>query len=158
MRTLNTNLDAGGRNMPDSDPIMERLEDQIGWYDRKSQTSQRAYKLIKVIEIVSAALIPFIAGFKIPEGAWITAGLGVLVTILEGLLHLYQFQQNWITYRSTCEALKHEKYLYIGKAGPYASATDAHSLLAERIESLVSEEHAKWASVQQQQETKGKGT
>ena len=137
--------------MPDSDPIMDRLEDQIGWYDRKSQTNQRAYKLIKVIEIVSAALIPFIAGFKIPDAAWITAGLGVLVTVLEGLLHLYQFQQNWINYRSTSEALKHEKYLYLAIAGPYAGAKDPHALLAERIESLGSQENAKWTSVQQQE-------
>jgi hypothetical protein len=46
----------------------------------------------------------------------VTAGLGVLITVLEGLLHLNQYQQNWINYRSTCEALKHEKYIYLGKA------------------------------------------
>ena len=146
--------------MPDSDPIMDRLEDQINWYDRKSMTNQRTFKRIKVAEIVAAALIPFLSGFHTSETIWATAGLGVLVTVLEGLLHLNQYQQNWITYRSTCEALKHEKFLYLGNAGPYATATDKHALLAERIESLVSQEHAKWASVQQQQqqpETKGKG-
>ena len=80
----------------------------------------------------------------------LTGVLGVLITVLEGILHLNQYQQNWTTYRSTCEALKHEKYVYIGKAGPYASAPNPHALLAERIESLVSQEHAQWASVQQQ--------
>lgn len=39
--------------------------------------------------------------------------------------------------------------MYLGKAGPYANVVDPHALLAERIESLVSQEHAKWASVQQ---------
>src|SRR5215467_150828 len=142
--------------MPDSDPIMDRLEDQISWYDRKSMTNQRTFKWIKVTEIIAAALIPFLSGFHIRETAWVTAGLGVLVTVLEGLLHLNQYQQNWITYRSTCEALKHEKYLYIGKAGPYAKEEGSHALLAERIESLVSQEHAKWASIQQQdQKPKG---
>ena len=34
---------------------------------------------------------------------------------------------------------------------PYMNAPDPHSLLAERIESLVSQEHAKWAPVQQQE-------
>lgn len=72
--------------------------------------------------------------------------------MLEGLLHLNQHQQNWITYRSTCEALRHEKYLYLGHGGPYAKAQDAHALLAERVESLVSQEHAKWASAGQQQQ------
>jgi hypothetical protein len=137
--------------MPDPDPIVERLEDQISWYDRKSSANQQTFRRIKVMEIVAAALIPFVSGFRIQQATWVTAGLGVLVTVLEGLLHLNQYQQNWITYRSTCEALKHEKYLYLGKAGPYASAQDPHSLLAERVESQVSQEHAKWASVQQQE-------
>jgi hypothetical protein len=139
------------------DPIMERLEDQIGWYDRKSLTNQRYFKRIKMIEIAAAAVIPFLATFNIPRVLWLTGALGVLITVLEGMLHLNQYQQNWIAYRSTCESLKHEKYVYLGKASSYAMAADAHALLAERIESLVSQEHAKWASVQQQ-DPKSKAT
>ena len=142
------------------DPIMERLEDQIGWYDRKSLWNQHVYKRIKVVEIFAAAIIPLIAALPFPGAlsqaaqykALLTGGLGVLITVLEGLIHLYQYQQNWITYRSTCEALRHEKYVYLGKASPYAGLSEgaAHALLAERIESLVSQEHAKWASSQNQ--------
>ena len=137
-------------NAPEIDPIMDRLEDQIGWYDRKSMANQRYFKRIKMVEIAAAAIIPFLSAFSPPRMMWVTGGLGVLITVLEGMLHLNQYQQNWIAYRSTCESLKHEKYVYLGKAAPYASAGDPHALLAERIESLVSQEHAKWASVQQQ--------
>jgi hypothetical protein len=142
---------------PEIDPIMERLEDQIGWYDRKSMTNQRYFRRIKMVEIVAAAIIPLMSAFSFTRIMWVTGGLGVLITVLEGMLHLNQYQQNWIAYRSTCESLKHEKYVYLGKAAPYASAADPHALLAERIESLVSQEHAKWASVQQQ-EPKSKTT
>ncbi len=136
---------------------MERLEDQIGWYDRKSMTNQRYFKRIKMVEIAAAAIIPFVSAFSLPRIMWVTGGLGVLITVLEGTLHLNQYQQNWITYRSTCESLKHEKYTYLGRAAPYANVPDPHALLAERIESLVSQEHAKWASVQQQEPGKVKG-
>jgi hypothetical protein len=132
-----------------SDPITDRLEDQIEWYDRKSRSAQRIYKRIKIVEILSAAMIPLLAGLSFPHDKIVTAGLGVLITILEGILHLNQYQQLWSTYRSTCEALKHEKYAYLGKAGPYTGAADPHVLLAERIESLVSQEHAQWSSIQQ---------
>src|SRR5713101_1000967 len=138
-------------NAPGTDPIMERLEDQIGWYDRKSMTNQRYFKRIKMVEIAAAAIIPFVSAFSVPRRRLVTGGLGVLITVLEGTLHLNQYQQNWITYRSTCESLKHEKYTYLGRAAPYANVPDPHALLAERIESLVSQEHAKWASVQQQE-------
>ena len=137
--------------LPETDPIMERLEDQISWYDRKSLTNQRMFKRIKMIEILAAAVIPFLAAFNPPHIGLVTGALGVLITVLEGMLHLNQYQQNWIAYRSTCESLRHEKYTYLGKASPYANIADPHALLAERIESLVSQEHAKWASAQQQE-------
>jgi hypothetical protein len=135
---------------PKTDPTFDRLENQIDWYDRKSRSARRMFKRIKVVEIVSAATIPFIAALSFPYDKLVTAGLGVLITVLEGLLHLNQYQQNWTTYRSTCEALKHEKYIYLAGAGPYANASTAHAMLAERIESTVSQEHAQWSSVQQQ--------
>jgi len=134
--------------MSEADPTLERLEDQINWYDRKSNYSQRAYKGLKVIEIVAAALVPLAAGLHLP--AAVTGSLGVLIAVLEGLLQLNQYQHNWISYRSTCETLKHEKFLYLATAGPYSTAATAHALLAERIESLVSQEHAKWTSGQEE--------
>jgi hypothetical protein len=134
--------------MSEADPTLERLEDQINWYDRKSNYSQRAYKWLKVIEIVAAALVPLSAGLHLP--AAVTGSLGVLIAVLEGLLQLNQYHHNWIAYRSTCETLKHEKYLYLANAGPYSTTTTAHALLAERIESLVSQEHAKWAAGQEE--------
>jgi len=136
--------------LPLTDPIYARLEEQIAWYDRKSSEAQRVFKRIKVAEILAAAIIPFLAGISIPHDKLIIAGLGVLITILEGFLHLNQYQQLWGTYRGTCEALKHEKYVYLAKAGPYATAADPRAMLAERVESLVSQEHAQWNSFQQQ--------
>ncbi len=133
--------------MPDADPTLERLEDQISWYDRKSNFNQHTFKWLKVVEIGAAGLVPLFSGFKLP---WVAGSLGALIAILEGVLQLNQYHHNWITYRSTCESLKHEKYLYLAGAGPYAAATNPHTLLAERIESLVSQEHAKWAAGQEQ--------
>jgi|SRR5437879_3593376 len=127
-----------------TDPTLERLDEQIVWYDRKSILNQRLFKWLKGIVIGAAALVPLSAGLRMP--AVITGGLGVLIAILEGLQELNQYDHNWIIYRSTCEALKHEKYLYLAKAGPYSNASDPHALLAERIESLISQEHAKWVS------------
>ncbi|MGA8111865.1 MAG: DUF4231 domain-containing protein [Acidobacteriaceae bacterium] len=141
---------AAMESLAPDDPVFARLEDQIGWYDRKSRSAQQLFKRIKVVEILSAALIPFLAGVSFAHDKLVTAGLGVLITILEGILHLNQYQQLWNTYRSTCEALKHEKYTFLGHAGPYAGAADPRAMLAERVESLVSQEHAQWSSFQQQ--------
>src|ERR1700752_2705070 len=133
------------------DPIIERLEDQIRWYDTKSVSNMRWYKRLKISEIASAAVIAFLAASSIQRAMIVTAALGVLVTVFEGMLQLNQYHENWIRYRSTRESLKHEKSIYLANAWPYASVEKPRALLAERVESLVSQEHAKWATVQQQE-------
>jgi uncharacterized protein DUF4231 len=126
-----------------ADPTWDRLEDQISWYDRKSHSSQHLYKWLKLLEIATAAVLPVVAAVHSP--VWVTGGLAAAIVLLEGAQHLYQFQQNWITYRSTAEALKHERYLYLAKAGPYGQG-GRHEELAERLEGLISREHARWTA------------
>jgi len=128
---------------PDS-PAWARLQEQIAWYDAKSQTCQKRFKLLKVCQIVTAAAIPVAAGASAP--AWLVGGAGALIVALEGLQQLEQYQQNWTSYRSTCEQLKHEQFLYLAGAGPYRDAADPDLLLAEHVEGLVSQEHAAWMS------------
>jgi len=137
--------------MAETDPTMDRLEDQIKWYSSKSGYNRRMYKWMKGTEIVAAALVPLASGLKLP--AALTGGLGVLIAVLEGLLQLNQYLQNGISYRTTCEALKHEKYLFLAAAGPYATddRAHAHAKLAETVESLVSQENSQWAALQDRQ-------
>jgi hypothetical protein len=123
------------------DPTWDRLEDQIRWYSRKSGESQRFYKWLKLLEIAVAAALPVVAAVRSP--VWVTGGLAAVIVVLEGAQHVYQFQEHWITYRSTAEELKHERYLYIAHAGPY-TGDDRHDQLAERLEGLISQEHARW--------------
>ena len=128
------------------DPTWDRLEDGIGWYDRKSGENQRLYKWLKLLELAVAAALPVVAGVGSP--VWVTGGLAAVIVVLEGAQHLFQFHEHWITYRSTAETLKHERFLYLAKAGPYGGE-DRHTQLAMRIETLISQEHAKWIAGQQ---------
>jgi hypothetical protein len=129
-------------------PTFERLEDQIRYYDEKSNFNHRRFKLIKGAQLLSAAAIPVIATLDFP--AAVAAALGALVVVLEGFQQLNQYQQNWSSFRSTAEALKHEKYLYLAGAGPYRHTKRAVPLLADRIEGLISQEHAKWVSAREE--------
>lgn len=137
---------------PAMSPAQTRLEDQIAWYDRRSRQNQRWFKGLKICQIVVAAAIPVGAAASAP--VWLIGSGGALIVVLEGLQQLQQYQQNWTTYRSTCERLKHEKFLFLALAGPYATASNPEALLAERVEGLVSQEHAAWVS---HREEAGKG-
>jgi hypothetical protein len=127
------------------DATWKRLEDAIDWYDRRAGENRRLYRWLKLLELAVAAALPVVAGVGSP--VWVTGGLAAVVVVLEGAQHLFQFQEQSITYRSTAESLKHEHYLYLAQAGPYAGE-DRRSRLATRTEALLSQEHAKWVAGQ----------
>lgn len=132
-----------------SHPTWFRLNDQLGWYDRKSGWNQRWLKRTRLGQLLLSTAIPFfsLAG----EGALLVqvvpALLGGAVAVLEGVQQLYQYSARWFEYRSTAEVLTHEKFLFLAGSGPYRDLAPGESLrlLAERIEEAVSQEHARWA-------------
>jgi hypothetical protein len=125
--------------------IEQRLNDQIGWYDRKSATNQRWFRRLRFAEIVAAATIPFLSGFagnslpiKIAIGA-----LGVVVAVIASALGLLNLQEHWIEYRATAESLRKEKFLFLTQTEPYDKG-DALHLLVQRVEALLSKENIEW--------------
>lgn len=126
----------------------QRLEDQLAWYERNSARCKRWFHRLKVLQIVVAAMIPVSAALG--ASAAVAGSLGAVIVVVEGVQQLFQYQQNWIGYRATAEALKHEKFLYLSHAGPYRADAGREALLAERVEGRVSTEHAAWVSEQQE--------
>jgi hypothetical protein len=89
-----------------------------------------------MLEIAAAATIPFLSAFTFSRMVRATGGLGVLITILEGMLHLNQYQQNWIAYRSTGA-----EGLFNIPRSRYATASVDHSRLVGAGSRTFSESH-----------------
>ncbi|MEW8323545.1 MAG: DUF4231 domain-containing protein [Candidatus Thiodiazotropha taylori] len=136
--------------MNEEEYISSRVDDQIGWYDKKSQKAQFWFKLLRGIEILSAAAIPIIAGFaKEPFPVTLVVGLlGALIAVITSIVSLNQFQENWTEYRTTCESLKHEKFLFLTNAEPYHEE-EPFRLFVQRAESLISKENSAWSQYTQ---------
>jgi len=136
-----------GAAPPPTGPVWDRLEDQLAWYDAKSGDARRWYQSLKVVQIVIAAAIPV----AVAAGAskTVPAALGAAVVVIEGIQQLFQFHGNWIRYRTAAESLKREKYLYLAKAGQYATADEPEALLAETVERIASKEGASWSEGRQ---------
>lgn len=135
--------------MTDVEYLSDRLEGQIKWYSRKSRRNKSFYISLRLLEISSAAIIPFLSGFsdKVPYSEWGVAILGILIAISVAASSLFNSHENWIKYRNITEQLKHEKYLYITSIEPYNS-DDKFSKLVTKVESLISKENMSWADVQ----------
>ncbi|MBU1343801.1 MAG: DUF4231 domain-containing protein [Proteobacteria bacterium] len=125
--------------------IKERVDDQIEFYDSRSQSNQRSYKRLSGVQIVCGALIPLISGFSqdIYSSRWIIAFLGVAITCATGFLSINKHQERWINYRTTCETLKHLKHLFLTGATPYNGETPFDKFVND-IESMISKENSDW--------------
>jgi Protein of unknown function (DUF4231) len=138
-------MDVPTQAVDQKDATWARLEEQLGWYDGKSVAAQRAFKRVKLLQLAVGAVVPVLAALASDP---LTAALGAVVVVAEGAQQLYQWQTNWVLYRATAEALKHEKYLFVAQAGPYVSG-ERDRVLAERLEGLISQEHAKWTQARE---------
>ena len=138
--------------MKEDEYLKDRLEDQLQWYDKSSQHNQKYFKRLRLLEIISAALIPFLSGVSenIPYFSWLVGGLGVLIAVSAATSALFKYHENWIGYRTTAAQLKHEKFAYLTNTIPYDNE-DKFDLLVERVEALISKENSAWATVTRKQ-------
>ena len=133
--------------MKEEEYIKDRLEDQITWYDNKSRTNQKWFKWFQIFQIGAAASIPVLVIYVTDTTSFLrflTAILGALIAVVSGSISLCKFQENWLEFRTTCESLRHEKYLYQTKTEPYNIDTP-FPLLVSRVETLISKENTNWA-------------
>jgi hypothetical protein len=73
----------------ENQPAWLRLEDQVLWYDRKSQYAQRWYKWLKLVQVILAISIPILSQID-NAGKWLASVAGGLREHLgSGLLYCH---------------------------------------------------------------------
>jgi hypothetical protein len=77
----------------------------------------------------------------------ITGTLAVVLLVAEGIQQTLQLLPRWTKYRSAHSALRRERLLFEGSAGPYAQVGTPVALFTERINSIISEENAAWLTI-----------
>ncbi|WP_430597397.1 DUF4231 domain-containing protein [Enterococcus sp. AZ177] len=135
--------------MHENEYLNNRVEHQIAWYNNKSNDSQKKYKRIKYAIILTSASIPFLINLNI-ESIWIKAIvslLSIVITISEGIVSLNKYNEVWIEYRTVCESLKYEKFMYLNKAGIYENKENSYPYFVERVESIISKENNNWVGI-----------
>lgn len=138
--------------------LKDRLDNQIEWYDKKSIQNQKWFKRLQMISIIGASTIPFLSGYitETTLALKITIGLlGLVVAVITAVSSLYNFQENWLEFRTTCESLKHEKHLFSTNTNPY-HVRQPFQLLVQRVEGLISKENTSWSRYMDRSEQPGK--
>lgn len=128
----------------------DRYQGQIDWYDTKAAQNQTVYAWMQWVVIVLAAMTPILIELRLEAfmDGWghVATVTATIVAILTAGLKTFKFQENWISYRTTCETLRKEKYFYDAAIGEYAAADDREALFVERVENLIARENTMWVS------------
>ncbi len=136
--------------------LKERVEDQLSYYEKAANKAKRAYTRIQITIIVLGLLVPVVVNIPSEWGNGINLDIPIRIAvtimslalaILNGILNFRKYGDLWLSYRMTEELLKHEKFLYLTRAGKYSEAETAYSEFAQSIESILSAEHNKFRSL-----------
>ncbi len=140
------------------DYLKERLQDQLDYHSKASKENKNKFYSFQFLIILTGALIP-IVNVVSPAGdalRLISSILGGIIVVATSLLQLHKYHENWITFRSTQELLKREKFLYLNDAGNYANieSETKKRLLVENIESIVSTETLRYFTLHKADQNK----
>ncbi len=127
--------------------LLQRVDNQINWYNSNSKFNRYCYITTKVILTVIAAIIPALTAYM-DNSTFVKITIGVLsvfTAILANVSGIFNFKDNWAQYRNMCELLLSEKFLYITGAGKYDKEDTKEKLFVDTIESYLQDENKKWA-------------
>ena len=126
--------------------LQERLEEQISWLGKTSQSNKQAFLRLRLLQILLGTAITIFSPFstRFCWGAVAVSMAGGGVAVAGSLLALNRHQENWLRYRGLAEALKHEKYLFLTGTPPYDATDSAFQLLVSTSEALMAAESSQW--------------
>jgi len=93
---------------------------------------------------MSGILAPLIGAGALLKHEMLGAFMSASVVIATAITSHFQFNENWLGYRRTWDALKREPFLRDACVGDYANTTDRNLLFVQRVEAVASDEGAEW--------------
>lgn len=129
-----------------------RYHPQIDYYNKAAISNHRAYAILQFVLIVLSAVVPVLIVIGGEPERWLAVLVSAVVAVTASTLKIFKFQENWISYRTTCETLRKEFYYYQARIHDYESADDPEAIFVDRVETLISRENTLWLISQKREE------
>jgi Protein of unknown function (DUF4231) len=124
-----------------------RLEEQIAYYEKAAGRAKQMHVRLQGAIIVLSVMVPVAVSHPQDWSGWqrvlVLAG-SLLLPAMTGLTSFRKYGETWISYRTTAELLKTEKYLFLTGSGRYRDNPNAFHDLVEAVEALLIAEHTKF--------------
>ena len=124
--------------------LAEDFKKAAKFYDDRARSSKRAYRSLSIYLIIASAVLTPLVALAPDDACWriIAAGLSATLVVANGILAHLKSHENWLSYRTSWEALQRERRLFETDSGPYRPVRDADkaSFFVERIEAVLAQE------------------
>lgn len=120
------------------------------WYSSAAVRSRRLHRWSAALLQVVAAAIPLSAVLW-PNSAVVPAILGAIVVIIAGLRSTFLWQENYLRFSGSREAVEAERRRYHTGAPPYADPEARDKNLVNRITRIENSEMSVWQSISAEQ-------
>jgi len=125
--------------------LNDRYQTLLAFYDTRAQQNKLGHRACSVFIIgMSGILAPLIGTGALLKHAMLGAFMSASVVIATAITSHFQFNENWLGYRRTWDALKRELFLRDARVGDYANTSDRNVLFVQRVEAVASDEGAEW--------------
>lgn len=126
----------------------DRVNEQCKYFSKKAYSNKKNHYTVSIIKLIISLAITIVSSVM-GDGSIesiVIAVLSALLALIEGVLLLFRFPENWITYRMTSEQLKREKFLFEAKAGEYYNIDnmDAYNLFVQNVEGIILNCNKEW--------------
>jgi hypothetical protein len=125
--------------------LKDRYATLLAFYDTHANENKLGYRVCSVFIIgMSGILAPLIGAGALLKHPMLGAFMSASVVIATAISSHYQFNENWLSYRRTWDALTREPHLHDACVGEYSNASDRNVLFVQRVEAITSDEGAEW--------------
>ncbi len=140
----------GAGTNPRYETALKRCADQIGWYERHAGRARRFYRICQSAVVVLAGLTPVLALWEFFDRYDVLPA--ALASVLAAVIGLWGWQENWVRFAATAEALKSELVRFQTRTGEaYGVGLDEETVLNNfvvQIEGPALGELAAWGARQ----------
>ena len=129
----------------------KRINVQQQYFSTAASKNKKKYQFMSLIKLILSLGVTVISA-NMSSNSLIVSISAATISLIEGVLLLFGYNDNWITYRETSEKIKSEEYLYETKSSYYKGLdeTDAFNTLVENIESIVNSCNCTWKEYSKQ--------
>lgn len=134
--------------------IHSRVEEQISYYERKSQQNKKIYYALSILTILANAVVPILSIY-LPSAAGAVhlkaaiAALSSCATVFSSVMALLGAKDLWTKYRTNAGRLTSFLHQYYSRSGIFAELGDeeAFRLLVRMSEAQIESENKDWGTM-----------